>query len=177
MVNSVCFCGGSEFDAQTHQAFFATEEARDEFTLARLAILHDPYLSAAEKGDAIDRLHGAQPAEMLDAMAPRLQQELRAQTRQLQASGATPAQLRQLRQQLVGNAAAERLEALDAQRRNWLQRLNSYRAEKTELEQSRGLSKTDREAAIARLTSERFSAAERLRLEAAEQRLLAEGSR
>lgn len=165
------------FDAQTHQAFFATEEARDEFTLARLAILHDPYLSAAEKGDAIDRLHGAQPAEMLDAMAPRLQQELRAQTRQLQASGATPAQLRQLRQQLVGNAAAERLEALDAQRRNWLQRLNSYRAEKTELEQSRGLSETDREAAIARLTSERFSAAERLRLEAAEQRLLAEGSR
>ena len=165
------------FDAQTHQAFFATEEARDEFTLARLVILHDPYLSAAEKGDAIDRLHGAQPAEMLDAMASRLQQELRAQTRQLQANGASAAQVRQLRQQLVGNEATERLGALDRQRQDWQRRLASYRAEKARLEASQGLSEADRQTAIARLVQKRFDATERLRLEAAEQRMLAETNR
>ena len=82
----------------------------------------------------------------------------------LQARGGDAVQLRQLRQQLVGNAATERLEALDRQRQVWQQRLADFEQEKSRIEHSQGLGEADKQAAIERLAEQRFDSSERLRL-------------
>lgn len=157
------------FDSQTHQAFFAREEAYNQFSLERLAIVHDSRLDDAGKAAAVDQLRNSLPAEMQDSVLPQLQNQLRQQTVQLRAAGASPAQIRRLRQQLVGAEATERLEALDQQRLGWSQRIEQYRQAKAALLANQGLSASDRSAAIAQLAADNFDERERLRLDAAEQ--------
>jgi lipase chaperone LimK len=157
------------FDSPTQQAFFAREEAYNQFTLQRLSILHDSQLDDAGKAAAVDQLRNSLPAEMQDAVLPQLQNELRQQTAQLQASGAKPEQIRQLRQQLVGAEATQRLEVLDQQRQTWKKRIAQYSTNKAAIENNPGMSATDKRAAIAQLVTENFDEREQLRLEAAEQ--------
>lgn len=156
------------FDAETHQAFFAREEGYNRFTLERLAIAQDTRLDAEAKGQAVDRLRASLPSELQDAVLPELQQELRQHTARLQAEGASAAQIRQMRQQLVGAEATTRLEALDGQRQNWQKRLDDYLAAKARIQNNEGLSVGDRQAALETLAAEHFDERERLRLEAAE---------
>ncbi|MGE8498242.1 MAG: lipase secretion chaperone [Pseudomonas sp.] len=157
------------FSSEVHQAFFAREEAYNQFTLQRLAIQHDASLDDSAKATAVDRLRDSLPPEMQDAVLPQLQNDLRQQTARLRAEGANPAQIRQLRQQLVGAEATQRLETLDQQRQSWNRRIASYLASKTEIEGNAGLSDGDKSSAIKRLAEEGFDEQERLRLDAAEQ--------
>lgn len=159
----------SIFSPEAHQAFFAQEEAYNQFTLQRLAIRHDQSLNEQQKAEAMDRLRATLPEDMQELLVPQLQAELRQQTAALQAQGAAPEQIRQLRLQLVGAEATARLEALDQRRQQWQQRLDAYRQEKARIEANSGLSEEDRQAAIASLAEERFDERERLRLDAAEQ--------
>ena len=159
----------SIFSPEAHQAFFAQEEAYNQFTLQRLAIRHDQALNEQQKAEAMDRLRATLPEDMQEMLVPQLQAELRQQTAALQAQGAAPEQIRQLRLQLVGAEATARLEALDQRRQQWQQRLDAYRQEKARIEANSGLSEEDRQAAIASLAEERFDERERLRLDAAEQ--------
>ncbi|MCQ4324037.1 lipase chaperone [Stutzerimonas stutzeri] len=157
------------FEPPVHQAFFGLDEAYDRFSLERLAIRLDPALDSAAKGRAIDRLRAGLPEGLQDLLLPQLQSELRERSAALQARGGSAEQLRQLRQQRVGSAAAERLEALDRQRHAWQQRVAAYRRERQRIEASRGLDDSDRQAAIAQLEAEHFDESERLRLLAAGQ--------
>ncbi|WP_374323189.1 lipase secretion chaperone [Aquipseudomonas alcaligenes] len=159
----------SIFSPEAHQAFFAQEEAYNQFTLQRLAIRHDQLLNEQQKAEAMDRLRATLPEDMQEMLVPQLQAELRQQTAALQAQGAAPEQIRQLRLQLVGAEATARLEALDQRRQQWQQRLDAYRQERARIEANSGLSEEDRQAAIASLAEERFDERERLRLDAAEQ--------
>ncbi|EIK52255.1 lipase chaperone [Stutzerimonas stutzeri TS44] len=154
------------FSQSAHQAFFASEEAYDRFTLERLAIQLEPGLDAKAKGAALDQLRATLPPELQDALVPQLQTQLRQQTAALQARGGDAGQLRQLRQQLVGNAATERLETLDRQRQAWQQRLSEFEQEKRRIERSPGLGEADKQSAIERLAEQRFDSSERLRLQA-----------
>ncbi|MDP3815693.1 lipase secretion chaperone [Pseudomonas sp.] len=155
------------FSAEAHQAFFAQEEAYNQFSLERLAIRHDTSLDDAAKAAALDRLLASLPEPLPGAVLPQLQTELRSQTAALQAQGGTPAQIRRLRQQLVGAEATVRLEALDRQRQDWKQRLAAYQREEAKIEANPGLSARDKSTALATLAEERFDERERLRLAAA----------
>jgi len=157
------------FDSETQQAFFSREEAYNQFTLQRLAILQNNQLDDAGKAAAVDQLRNSLPAEMQDTVLPQLQNELRQQTARLQAAGAKPEQIRQLRQQLVGAEATQRLEVLDQQRQTWKKRIAQYSTEKAAIENNPGMSASDKRAAIAQLAAENFDEREQLRLEAAEQ--------
>lgn len=157
------------FSSEAHQAFFATEERYNLFTLERLAIQRDERLDANAKGQALDRLREDLPQELQASVLPQLHSELRSQTQALQAAGGSAAQIQALRQQLVGNQAAVRLQALDQQRQNWQQRLQRFQQEKSALENHPGLSSADKQAAIQRLAQEQFDARERLRLDASAQ--------
>ncbi len=150
-----------------HQAFFALDEAYDRFSLERLAIQADSALDSDAKGRAIDRLRAGLPGDLQELLVPQLQSELREQSAVLQAQGADAQQLRQLRQQLVGSEAANRLEALDRQREQWQQRVSAYRRERQRIETTRGLDAVERRSAIERLEAEQFDEGERLRLVAA----------
>lgn len=155
------------FSVDAHQAFFANEEAYNAFTLQRLAIQRDSSLNPAAKAAAIDQLRSALPDELQALAASQLQAELRVQVGALRDAGGSPEQVRQLRQQLVGAEATIRLEALDQQRLQWQQRLQSYLKERSRIEASEGLSQGDKATAIARLEEEGFNPQERLRLQAA----------
>ncbi|MCQ4295251.1 lipase secretion chaperone [Pseudomonas stutzeri] len=165
-------------DPAVHQAFFAIDEAYDRFSLERLAIRFDPAMDSDAKGRAIDQLRAGLPAELQELLMPQLQTELREQTNALVQSGAGPEQVRQLRQQLVGSAAADRLDALDRQRQQWQQRVTAYQQARASIESTRGLDDLERQAAIERLEEQHFDASERLRLLAvAQQRQAAKAER
>ena len=157
------------FDSETQQAFFGREAAYNQFTLQRMAILRDSQLDDAGKAAAVDRLRNSLPAEMQDAVLPQLQNDLRQQTAELQAAGAKPEQIRQLRQQLVGAEATQRLEVLDGQRATWKKRIAQYSSAKAAIQNNAGMSASDKRAAIAQLAAENFDEREQLRLDAAEQ--------
>lgn len=162
------------FSQEAHQAFFASEEGLNRFTLERLAIRHDENLSDEQKAAAIDQLRESLPEEMQDHVLPQLQHELRTQMEQL-GPDASPEQVRRLRQHLVGAEATQRLEELDQRRLHWRQRLEAFLAERQRIESHPGMSPVDREAAIRALAEERFDERERLRLEASEHLLQARG--
>jgi lipase chaperone LimK len=106
---------------------------------------------------------------MQDLLLPHLQNQLRQQTAQFQAAGASPEKIRQLRVQLVGGEATQRLEALDQKRHAWSKRLDDYLREKSRIAANQGLSASDRAKAIEQLAEQRFDEHERMRLNAAEQ--------
>ena len=157
------------FSNEAHQAFFAEEESYNLFTLERLAIQRDDSLDANAKGEALDRLRDGLPEELQASVLPQLHSELRSQTSALQAAGGSAAQVQALRQQLVGNQAASRLQALDQQRQSWKQRLQRFQQEKSAIDNHPGLSPADKQAAIQHLAQEQFDERERLRLDASAQ--------
>ena len=157
------------FSSEAHQAFFAAEESYNLFTLERLAIQRDDNLDANAKGEALDRLRDGLPEELQASVLPQLHSELRSQTSALQAAGGSAAQVQALRQQLVGNQAASRLQALDQQRQSWKQRLQRFQQEKSAIDHHPGLSPADKQAAIQHLAQEQFDERERLRLDASAQ--------
>lgn len=157
------------FSNEAHQAFFAAEESYNLFTLERLAIQRDDSLDANAKGAALDRLRDGLPEELQASVLPQLHSELRSQTSALQAAGGSAAQVQALRQQLVGNQAANRLQALDQQRQSWKQRLQRFQQEKSAIDEHPGLSPADKQAAIQHLAHEQFDERERLRLDASAQ--------
>lgn len=155
------------FSQEAHQAFFEEEQAYNRFTLERMAIQRDTRLSPEQKGAALQALRENLPESLQLAVLPQLQVELRQQTAELRARGGSAAELRSLRQQLVGIEATERLEALDARRADWQARLAAFNAERARIEATQGLSESDRQAAIAVLIDSQFDAHERQRLDAA----------
>ena len=157
------------FSSEAHQAFFAAEESYNLFTLERLAIQRDDSLDANAKGAALDRLRDGLSKELQASVLPQLHTELRSQTSALQAAGGSAEQVQALRQQLVGNQAASRLQALDQQRQNWKQRLERFQQGKSAIENHSGLTSADKQAAIQRLMQEQFDERERLRLDASAQ--------
>ena len=91
--------------------------------------------------------------------------ELYAATLTLQDQGASAEEIRQLREQALGSAAADALADLDRQQAAWQQRLSDYAAERNRLRQS-GLNDSQLQAAIAELQASRFDERERLRVQA-----------
>ncbi|MDI7138687.1 lipase secretion chaperone, partial [Pseudomonas aeruginosa] len=80
------------------------------FTLERLAFRQVGNLSAEKKAAATARLRASLPEDQQESVLPQLQSELHHQPAALQAAGAGPEAIRQMRQQLVGAEAPTRLE-------------------------------------------------------------------
>lgn len=154
----------SLFDAEAHAAFFAKEELYNGFTLERLAIQHDSQLSAAEKAERIEALREGLPEELQALLVPQLHSELRQQTSQLQAQGASAEEIRELRMSMVGPEATARLEALDQQRTDWQQRLERFRQQRQQILRQSGLADSDRQAELEQLLHSQFTDSERLRV-------------
>jgi lipase chaperone LimK len=89
---------------------------------------------------------------------------------QAASQGASAEQLHALRSEQFGPEAAERLAALDAKRAAWDARVEGYRGERAQLEQGFVGSLTALEDSVEALAATHFSASERRRLRALEQR-------
>lgn len=153
--------------AEAVAAFFAEDDAYDQFMVSRAAILNDKTLADAEKSAQLASLTAATDPGVL---AARRQSQrvanLQLQERKLRAEGAGPDAIFALREQSVGSAAATRLAELDQQRQAWNERVATYRRELKTLEADTQYPEDERRRLIAVLRSQHFSSNEALRIRA-----------
>lgn len=131
------------------QAFYPTADADDARLLRQLAHVDTPDDAAADE-------------RALTTVASTIQ----AQTDQLAAASLTPAQRHAERAASWGNAAADRLDALDRQRAQWQQQLDAFAAEASAVEGDPSLDGTQRRAALQQLLDRHFKGPQRLQAQA-----------
>ncbi|AJD48587.1 lipase chaperone [Isoalcanivorax pacificus W11-5] len=148
------------------EAFFAQDDAFDAYSLARVTVQQDDSLSAEEKQQRQRELEAMLPPEMREARERmRAPVEVAQQVEALRAQGGSEADVRRLREQTFGSAAADRLEQLDRERAAWDQRYADWRAERQAIEQS-GLAQEDQARALEDAMARRFSEQEQRRVQA-----------
>jgi lipase chaperone LimK len=155
------------FSSEASQAFFAREDAYDDYMLARARVLSDSALDAVARREQLQLIDLDTAPELV-----RSQQEATAisrvaqQVAQLRATGADESAVYRYREQTLGPAAAQRLAALDEQRSGWQDRLASYREQLAMIEASTQYPEVERERMIAQLRSALFTEREILRVAA-----------
>ncbi|MFO7992812.1 MAG: lipase secretion chaperone [Marinobacter sp.] len=150
-------------DAPTAEAFFASDEAIDQFQVEQLRIRTDQSLSEMEREQALTRAEEALPPAVREA-----RRETRKFTDYQQARtelANDPQALSAWRKERFGEEAARQLEEEEARQRAWEVKWQAYSAELAELERL-GIAGPEREAAIDALREDYFEGAEKLRAEA-----------
>ena len=151
------------------KAFFADEDAYMDFELAKSAVLQEPGLSPLARAQKIATLRDALPKALRDGISvAESVSTLNAVTADLKQSGGTPAQLRAVREQLVGAEAANRLDQLDDETQRWDLRVNSYLSQRQAILVDPSLSELQRDQALAGIRTGQFSEAEQVRIAALE---------
>lgn len=150
-------------DAETASAFFAMEEAVDDFQLAQRRIRADDSLSDEARAEQLQAAEQALPPPIREA---------RQQTRRFseyqqvrQQLGDDPEALQAWRENAFGGEAAARLAQVEADEQDWDDRWQAYQQDRAELE-TLGLAGPEREDAIRRLRERYFEGPERYRAEA-----------
>jgi lipase chaperone LimK len=157
------------FSPEVVQAFFASDDAQDQYTAGRMEALNDPRLSAAQRAARIADLRAQLPAELQERMgATELVGTLDTLTEQWRQAGGTPEQLRQLRENLVGKEAAERLAALDEQTRAFDARVAAHLAWRDQLLADPSLAELERQRQLAARRQLQFGPEEQVRVNALE---------
>jgi lipase chaperone LimK len=157
------------FDRPTVEVFFADEDAYDDYTLARLDVLNNAALTLQQKSLKIKEITAKLAPDMQeDVRVINQYQDLTALTQEWKAKGGDAAQLRQIREQVVGQAAADRLEQLDRDNAVWDQRTQSYLQQRDALIKQTNLAQIDQQKAIAQLRQRLFDGQEQVRIDALE---------
>ena len=150
-------------DAQTADAFFATDEAVDQFQVEQLRIRTDPSLSEREREQALAKAEKALPEPLRQA-----RQETRKFTDYQRARSEfadDPDALRAWRKERFGAEAARELEKVEVEQQAWEAKWQSYSQDLAKLGDM-GLAGPERKAAIDALRDDYFEGAEKLRAEA-----------
>lgn len=109
------------------EALFGDEMTYNQYTIDRINIIENKALNANQKAEQLKQRFAQLPLDLQKNIQDISKlQDLRDLTKQLKANNGTQAQLRQMREQLVGAAAADRLEQLDQSRASWQNRIDSY---------------------------------------------------
>jgi len=145
--------------AHVSAAFFDDDDRYDNYTLSRRLVETDDALSDAEKNSRV--------AELFAQLPPATQASIRS----LQAlhdvqRGCTKQELHQQRAAVVGEAAADRLQALDEQRASWASRVEAYVAQRAAILSDRSLTDAGKATQLNQLMQRDFNAHEQLRLPA-----------
>jgi lipase chaperone LimK len=157
------------FSQEVITAFFGDEDAYDRYTLARLDVIQNKNLSATQRAQQLAALQQQLPTSIQESMQTVNQyQNLEALTADWKKRGGSPAELRQIRESLVGADAADRLETLDKDRAGWDQRMNSWYSERDAIINNTNLSEQDRQSQLNELRKSRFNDTERMRVESLE---------
>lgn len=148
------------------EALWADEEAYDNLTLARLTLAQLP---ESERETTLRELEAARPPALTAAQAL-AETALTAEAfeRSMDERGLSEAERQAERRAAWGEAAAQRLQVLDAERAQWQQRLEHYARGRVAIDADPGLDARQREAALQRLL-QGFEPHEQRRLLALEQ--------
>lgn len=150
-------------NAETADAFFAMEEAVDDFQLAQMRIRANESLSDEARTARLREAEQSLPVPIREARQQtrkfsdyqQMQQELNDDPEALQA----------WRTDAFGEEAAHRLAQVEAEQKVWDENWKAYQQEKAELEKL-GLAGPEREAALTRLREQFFDGPEIYRAEA-----------
>ena len=153
------------FDKTTIEAFFGAEDNYDDYSIEMVRINQNEQMSEAQKQaarqDYVSRLpDGAIKTNILQQANLN---ELMARTEQMKAAGASPEALYNMRRELVGAPAAERLAQVDQEDANFDQRFTQYEAQKAQL-LSQSANPAAAQSQIEQLEQQLFDDAERKRL-------------
>lgn len=136
------------FNPATIKAFFASEDAYDDYAIAMMRIEQDSQLSQAQKqaqrADYIGRMPDSDNKQYLTNQANL--DTLMQRSEQMQAQGASAGELFAMRSQLVGAAAAARLAQMDKQNADFDNRFAHYHRQKQVLMQQYGVAAADNHA-------------------------------
>ncbi|QSQ97188.1 lipase secretion chaperone [Acinetobacter indicus] len=152
------------------EGLFGTEDTYHEYTLDRMQVLADKKLSEAEKAQRLKDLFEQLPEDWQENLEQLNKlDDLRKLTADIKARGGSSEEIRQMRLNLVGPEATQRLENLDSERANWKSSVNNYLTERDGIMKS-GMSDAAKQQAVQKLRQQHFkSPEERLRAETFEQ--------
>lgn len=153
------------FDTKTIEAFFGSEDAYDDYSIAMMKIMQDDTLTEAQKQAAREDYISRLPDGVIKQ---NVQQQanfglLMERTKTLKSQGATKEQLFAMRRELVGEAAAQRLANVDEEDANFDARFNQYQAQRQAFIKQAG-SESAAQGQIKQLENQLFNEAERKRL-------------
>ncbi|MDE2422267.1 MAG: lipase secretion chaperone [Gammaproteobacteria bacterium] len=141
-------------------ALFGNEAAYDQYNIDVMKINADNSLTAEQKAAKIAGLMNQLPPSLADSMRPMMQYaELQKLTKEIQARGGSAEELHQMRESLVGPAAAGRLDQLDVDNANWQKQLNGYLAARAQIKAGSGDAASQQQA-ITTLRNQTFSSPE-----------------
>ncbi len=142
------------------EVFFGNDEAYDQFNIDKMKVNADKSLSADQKAKKIAALLDKQPAALADSIRPLMQYaELQDLTKEIKARGGSAEELHQMRESLVGSAAANRLDQLDTDNAQWQKQVDGYLAARDQVKAANSDPKSQ-QAAIAALRNQTFSTPE-----------------
>lgn len=152
------------------EGLFGIADQYDDYTLARMTVLEDKSLSETAKAEKLQQLFNELPQDWQENLKQLNQlEDLRRLTADIKARGGSAAEIRQMRLNLVGPEATQRLENLDQQRADWKSRVTQYLLERQQISQS-GMNPAAKETAIQQLRAKHFNnPQEQLRVETYEQ--------
>ena len=138
----------------------------NDYTLARMAVMEDKKLNEAEKAKKLQDLFDELPEDWKENLKQLSQlEDLRKLTAEIKARGGSAEEIRQMRMNLVGPEATQRLETLDGQRSDWKNRVDGYLANRQTIQNS-NMSEAAKQSAIQELRNQQFkNPQEQLRLE------------
>lgn len=154
------------FSTQEYEAFFAQEDAQNEYMIEQLRINTDPNLDPQEKSALLEQAKQLLP-EDVRISRERVQQhaDLRERVKELRANGASESEVYQAREAEFGSEAASALAELDEQRKVWQQRLQVFAERRSAILDS-GLSESDKTKSVNELLVAQFDDTERKRVSA-----------
>ncbi len=153
------------FGPELAATLFGDEERALVVAIDERRVESDASLSEAQKTARLEALEQQLPDSVRRAReASAAPLRLFQAEQQLRARGGSEAELRALREGMVGTEATARLEERDRSRLAWNQRLDAYRAERDAIVANSALDPAARKAAIEAVRAEHFDARERIRI-------------
>jgi len=151
------------------KAFFEEEEKYDEYNIRCIEINEDKSLSSEEKQSLLVQAEQTLPEDIRQLREQeRLNNSLKKQVATLKENGASDEDIYNIRAQTLGEDAAKRWQALDQERENWNNRVDSYFKQKKQILSSPVLNEQTKQQRLLSLKNNSFNEMEQRRLNALE---------
>lgn len=165
LVEAIRQMRASLLDAETYQAFYRTEDKRNDYAIRQREILHDKSLTPEQRVAEMEAAEDLLPPEERDARRMERQtQQLDEHIAQARAAGASDDDIFTMREAVYGADVAQRYAEADQQQAQWNSRISSYRAQRAAILNTTSLSEQDKTAQIESLRASLFNELERKRI-------------
>lgn len=139
------------------EGLFGAENIYNEYTLKRMAVMSDKRLSEIQKAQKLKELFNQLPVDWQENLEQLNKlEDLRKLTADIKTRGGSAEEIHQMRTNLVGPEATQRLEKLDSQRIDWKDKVNDYLNKRDSIMQS-GLADTAKQQAVDQLRNQYFN--------------------